>query len=159
MAVTPKVTSSTTTYASAANTRLGDGIRATASPQAFSPITETPVSAEVSLKDQGLRNDEWGSKNFLPNREETASHDNGAYYSSRQGYPPVRLGAILASNDVSRIVFSVQLRPTTAPAARYLSGGIYASRDAAGIYDSNTRVVHARFSGRKDPGGVVDRLL
>ncbi|GEO82786.1 hypothetical protein [Pararhodospirillum oryzae] len=154
MAVTPKVTSSTSPFSSAANTRLGDGIRATASPQVFTPITESPVSSEVALKDQGLRQDDWSG--MSASRDGAASQEDSS--PQKPEGVPVRLGKILASNDVSRVMFFLQSRPGGEP-WRPVSAPLFGPREGSALYESNTRVVMARFTGRKDPGGQVDRYL
>jgi hypothetical protein len=142
MSVTQKVTGSNA-FSAVANTRLGDGIRATPASQSFSPILETSLAANVGAQDEGLRNDDWGtgsgrgrSKSFIPLGDE-----------------PVRLGRVKTSNEFSQALFEMQSREGQ-------RGGITipnASRSGTSIYEENMRVIAARFSGEKLTGGTFSR--
>ncbi|MCF8480052.1 MAG: hypothetical protein K9H25_06445 [Rhodospirillum sp.] len=143
MSVTTKVTGSTNAFSAVANTRFGDGIRATSASESFSPILESSAASNVGPQDESLRNDEWGTG---------TGQDRGRSVVP-PSQDPVRLGGVKASNDFSQALFQAQSRE----ASRGPVAVPNASRTGTTIYESNMRVIAARFSGEKLTGGTINR--
>lgn len=148
MAATPKVAPVTGSFAPTANTRLGDGLRATSSSQPFAPITEVPDTAEVGLENQGLRNDDWG---FEANQRRRRKDSSGTPASDI----PVRFGTVVTNNAVPRTLFEVKMRDPGPPT--HWVNRPQASREAASIYQGNAQVLMASATNTPLVGREVSR--
>jgi hypothetical protein len=143
MSVTPKVTGTTTSFASVASTRHGDGLRATSASESFSPILETNASAHVGPQEEGLRSDDWG----------TGTGQERGRPVVPLGEEPIRIGRIKTSNEFSQALFAERSHDETFGVGTVPN----ASEKGTSIYESNMRVIAARFTGEKLIGGSVNR--
>lgn len=157
MAVTPKVANVATTFAPTANTRLGEGTRATAPSPAFAAISEPTASAEVGLENQGLRDDDWGLRRNRTRGRRPVSDSTGQS-GGRSAFQPIRFGAVLADNTTSQVVFSVQLDSGPVAPFRQAESWEQRNREAADIYDRNSQVVRGQ-TRAATLGQVVSDLL
>ncbi|MBK1664337.1 hypothetical protein CKO38_08880 [Rhodospirillum rubrum] len=146
MSVTNKVTGASSAFSAAANTRLGEGIRAATASQSFAPILEIAASAQSGPEESSLRNNDWGGTG--------AEGDVGKDTPSALPNLPVRMGSVLASNSFSQILFDFRVREPSRSALPIRT----ASREGTDVYQSNIRVLAARFSGEKMTGTVVNRF-
>ncbi len=146
---TTKVTGTPTVAASSATARMGDGIRASGSPQAFAPIVSIQSSAGAGSEEHGLRNqDDYGGGQGFDQHQAPYGSD------TEDG---VRFGTVRTSNTFTRAMFEMRsgFEVTTPSQARLPE--VDGSRFATDIYETNVRVVAARFAGEKLIGNTVNR--
>lgn len=149
MSVTTKVTGSPTVAASTANARMGDGIRAAGSPQSFTPIAPIQSPAGAGSEEHGLRNqdDYGGGQGF----------GQSPYQGGGGLEDGVRFGSVRTSNAFSQAMFEMQSALDDGAPAPSRLPEVDGNRFATGIYETNMRVVAARFAGEKLTGNTVNR--
>lgn len=148
-----RISAPTSGFAATANTRLGDGIRASSSTSAFMPVPATEAMPEILLQDQGLRNDDWARRDekALKAKDESPSGGGRVYFRT-----------VFMSNADARTLFNARFDyeedGVQTPANENVRGARWFER-ATGTYEANNRLLAAAYRGLSTLGSSLNRLL
>lgn len=150
---TQRVSAPSSGFAVTANTRLGDGVRASSATSAFMPVPPTEAMPEILLQDQGLRNDNWARRETPPAKTpEPPPSANGRVF----------FRTVFMSNADAQVLFKARFETdedgVQDPASETDEGSLFMER-ATGTYETNTRLLAAAYRGQPLRGSDVDRVF
>ncbi|MBE1237602.1 hypothetical protein IHV25_08065 [Phaeovibrio sulfidiphilus] len=148
-----RIVPASTGFANTANTRFGDGVRASSASVEFTPVTAAEGSRDISLRDQGLRNDNWGAwkqNQSAPVSPEIPARDGRVYVDT-----------VFLCNADARTLFNAHLAQAeaSAPPANDVFPRNLRFQRASDTYEKNARTLQAAFVGLHPAGFSAMRML